>query len=236
MTSGDINHSRWRPKKTRAINTRESEWVCVCVYLPSAKLDETSQIFSISSIRLLSLKMTNSAAAVTTTQESPQIPDQLLPQVLDYLNGFVNTSIDFSKPNLNPYFAHVYLVFVGVYGLLIFLSVLLNFGMVYHVYRRQLHDEPTCAFLVNVALANVLTVSFVLPITLAVLLIRNWIFGQTICLVLPLLQVWSIGLNLFGVCIEWGITGRLHQSTRFYLLKRLINHGTEVSLIIHEDK
>lgn len=133
----------------------------------------------------------------TTTEDSLHISDQHLPQVLSYLNGFLNTSIDFSKPNLNPHFAHVYPLFIGIYGLLIVLSVVVNLGMVYHIYRHQLHEEPTCAFLVNIALANVIIVSFVLPITLAVLLIRNWIFGQTICLVLPLLQVWWIGVVLF---------------------------------------
>jgi hypothetical protein len=122
-------------------------------------------------------------------QDSNDIPEQYLPTVIRHLNGFRNDTFDFSKPYLNPYFAGIYPLPVVIYSLLIISSTLANVAMIYHIFKYDVHKEPTCAYLVNIAIANLVHVVFALPITLAVLLMHNWIFGKFICYCLPMLQV-----------------------------------------------
>ncbi|XP_011500537.1 PREDICTED: G-protein coupled receptor 54 isoform X2 [Ceratosolen solmsi marchali] len=122
------------------------------------------------------------------SQDSSDIPEQYLPTIIRHLNGFRNDTLDFSKPYLNPYFANIYPLPVIIYSILIILSTLANFAMIYHIFKYDVHKEPTCAYLVNIAIANVIHVVLALPITLAVLLMHNWIFGKFICYCLPMLQ------------------------------------------------
>lgn len=105
------------------------------------------------------------------------------------LTGYENETEDFSQPQLKKYFVDSYLLFVFMYSLLIVSSTVANFAMVFHIIKYDMHKDPTCAFLINVVIANVIHVLFVLPFTLAVLLIRHWIFGQFFCYCLPILQV-----------------------------------------------
>ena len=124
-----------------------------------------------------------------TSHDSGEIPQPYLNTVINYLNGFRNDTVDFSRPYLKPYFANIYVLFVVGYSVLILSSVLANLAMVYHIFKYDMHKDPTCAFLINIAIANVLHVVFPFPITLAVILLHNWIFGQFICFCLPMLQV-----------------------------------------------
>ncbi|XP_023317664.1 orexin receptor type 1 isoform X1 [Trichogramma pretiosum] len=121
-------------------------------------------------------------------RDASEIPDQYIPQITEILIGYGNETRDFSKPLLDPHFANTYPVFVAIYGVLILASSLANFAMIRHIFYHKLHKEATCAFLVNISLANLLHVMFVLPLTLEVILTKNFIFGQFMCYCLPMLQ------------------------------------------------
>ncbi|XP_043275778.1 neuropeptide Y receptor type 2 isoform X2 [Venturia canescens] len=75
-----------------------------------------------------------------------------------------------------------------MYGLLVLVGIVMNCGMMYHIMSHKLHRDPTYAFLINIAISDLIKCVFVLPLTLAVLLIDNWIFGQFLCYFLPILQ------------------------------------------------
>ena len=121
--------------------------------------------------------------------ELNKIPDQFLYRILRLVDSIGNHTEDFSKPHLNPYFKDVYPVIIGAYSFLILFATLTNVGMAFNIFKHNLHQNPTCAFLINIAFANIFHVAFVLPITLAVMLMSNYIFGQFMCYCLPMFQV-----------------------------------------------
>ncbi|XP_046385710.1 5-hydroxytryptamine receptor 1-like [Ischnura elegans] len=48
--------------------------------------------------------------------------------------------------------------------------------------------DPTLCFLANVAIADAIKCLLVLPVSLAVLLVQNWVFGSFLCFSLPMMQ------------------------------------------------
>lgn len=100
-----------------------------------------------------------------------------------------NETEDFSKPILRPVFYNTYPLLIFVYSLLIICGIIMNFAMFYHILKFKLYRDPTNAFLINMVISDVIKCIFVLPISLAVMLIDNWIFGKFLCFFLPILQV-----------------------------------------------
>ncbi|XP_033212336.1 neuropeptide Y receptor type 6 [Belonocnema kinseyi] len=99
-----------------------------------------------------------------------------------------NETEDFSKPLLRPVFYNIYPLLIFVYSLLIICGIIINFSMFYHILKFKLYRDPTNAFLINMIISDVIKCIFVLPISLAVMLIDNWIFGKFLCFFLPILQ------------------------------------------------
>lgn len=118
-----------------------------------------------------------------------EIPNQWLEIIVHYITGFRNDTVDFSRPHLRPSIIKIYPLFVFMYAALIITGTLTNFAMVYHIVKYRLYRDPTYAFLINMAIADVIKCVFVLPISLTVLLVQNWVFGKFLCFFLPMLQV-----------------------------------------------
>ncbi|XP_071447991.1 uncharacterized protein [Hetaerina americana] len=53
---------------------------------------------------------------------------------------------------------------------------------------RRGERDPTLCFLANVAVADAVKCLMVLPVSLAVLLVQNWVFGSFLCFFLPMMQ------------------------------------------------
>ena len=115
--------------------------------------------------------------------------DQFISKLIHRFKEPGNESEDFSKPLLRPVFSNSYPLLIFVYSLLIIFGLIMNFGMVFHIIRFKLHRDPTHAFLINMVISDAIKCIFVLPISLAVMLIDNWIFGKFLCFFLPMLQV-----------------------------------------------
>ncbi|KAJ8680518.1 hypothetical protein QAD02_016305, partial [Eretmocerus hayati] len=132
------------------------------------------------------------------TSSGNTIPLEYLPHILNYLDGVLNQTKDFSKPVLKTHFEDGYVPFVFVYSVLLVASVLANLAMGIHIFRLGIHrHDPTCAFLVNIAVANIFHVSVAFPITLVVILMQNWVFGKFICLSIAMLQDIPIHISIF---------------------------------------
>ncbi|XP_066595655.1 prolactin-releasing peptide receptor [Prorops nasuta] len=114
--------------------------------------------------------------------------DKYLEMIAHYLSGRKNASWDFSKPRVRSTVSGIYPFFIFMYALLIVAGVLMNCAMLYHIVKHRLYRDPTYAFLINIIITNFIKSVFALPISLAVLLIENWIFGKFICFFLPMLQ------------------------------------------------
>jgi hypothetical protein len=116
-------------------------------------------------------------------------------EVIEGLEGLLGTS-NYSllqKPVVKPGLQSAYPLVVTVYALLILAGTLLNVLVIGLVVLRRLHHQPTCCLLANLAVAHLLQCLAGLPITLAVMLTSNWVFGKFLCYFLPMLQVSALG-------------------------------------------
>lgn len=105
------------------------------------------------------------------------------------ITGQLNETHDTSAPILKPIVRNIYPIFMLQYGLLMLVGAAANVLVGYHVMRRKLYRDVTHALLLNLVLSHCVQCFVVVPMTLTVLLVQNWVFGQFLCYFLPMLQV-----------------------------------------------
>lgn len=118
-----------------------------------------------------------------------QIPDKFLGQIIHNLQSFPNETVNFAEPQLRKSLANIYPLFLVLYSLLVVFGTVGNVAMIAYILRRRLYRDPTCAFIMNIGVCNVIMSVLLLPLSLAILLIQNWIFGSFLCYFVPMLQV-----------------------------------------------
>nr|XP_018910014.1 PREDICTED: neuropeptide Y receptor type 1-like [Bemisia tabaci] len=121
-------------------------------------------------------------------EDSTPIPPKYLEYITHVLMGKRNASIDLSKPYVKASIFGVYPSILFFYGLLIICGTLSNIAIIVTIFRRHLYTNPTHCYVINLALANIVKCVFVLPISLAIMLIENWVFGSFLCYFAPILQ------------------------------------------------
>lgn len=117
------------------------------------------------------------------------LPDKLLGQIIHILQTLPNETVDIGQPHLRKSLEDVYPVILVLYGVVMVVGAVGNVAMAMHILRRRLYRESTSAYLLNIALCNVLIAVVLLPLSLAILLIQNWVFGSFLCYFVPMLQV-----------------------------------------------
>ncbi|CAH1367938.1 unnamed protein product [Tenebrio molitor] len=75
-----------------------------------------------------------------------------------------------------------------MYSLLMVTGVALNLSVFVHIIRNKLYNDVTCSFVLNNVISDIVKCVVVLPMTLYVLLVNNWILGELLCSFLPMLQ------------------------------------------------
>ena len=122
--------------------------------------------------------------------EMNKIPDRWLSVIAQFLMGLRNdTETDFSKPHLRPSVVRVYPLFLFLYAVVIGVGTVSNIAVICTIFKHRLYRDPTYGYIVNLAIANIVKCVLVLPISLTILLVQNWIFGSFLCFFLPMLQV-----------------------------------------------
>ena len=122
--------------------------------------------------------------------EMNKIPDKWLSVVAQFIMGLRNdTETDFSKPHLRPSVVRVYPLFLFLYAVVIGVGTVSNIAVICTVFKHRLYRDPTYGYIVNLAIADIVKCVLVLPISLTILLVQNWIFGSFLCFFLPMLQV-----------------------------------------------
>ena len=119
--------------------------------------------------------------------------DTWVTHVLSWMET-VNKSgrVDFTKPYVSLSLRYVYPLFVFLYATVGVVGVVGNAAMLFVIVRRRLYHDQTFFLMGNLALSNLIKCIFCLPITLANMLIQNWLFGSFICFFLPMLQTFPI--------------------------------------------
>uniref|UniRef100_A0A182N8H7 G-protein coupled receptors family 1 profile domain-containing protein n=1 Tax=Anopheles dirus TaxID=7168 RepID=A0A182N8H7_9DIPT len=125
-----------------------------------------------------------------TLGDARAIPEEFMQAVMHVVLGEKNYSAtgDYSAPHLKPVVARIYPLFILLYAIPTAVGLTLNVLIVVYISKYRLYRDVTHAFLVNLAVCHCVQSAFVLPITLMVMLIKNWVFGQFLCFFLPLLQ------------------------------------------------
>jgi len=112
--------------------------------------------------------------------------------IVQFLSGFRNDTADFSRPHVRASLSSLYPLLVLLYALLVVLGLLVNNALLGAVVygRHHLRDlRPSGGLLANLAAAHIAQCACVLPMSLAVLLVQNWVFGKFLCYVIPMVQV-----------------------------------------------
>lgn len=117
-----------------------------------------------------------------------EMPDEMLENAINQILGITNGT-DPRGPVLKPVLVDIFPIFVIQYALLALFGIVTNAAIIVYIMRYKLYRDVTHAFIVNLAFCQFFQCVVELPITLSVLLIRNWVFGQFWCFFLPLLQV-----------------------------------------------
>ncbi|XP_057334888.1 uncharacterized protein LOC130673720 isoform X4 [Microplitis mediator] len=141
---------------------------------------------------------------MTTREDIDAIPSKYYETIAHYILGLKNLSSkhDLSKPMLRLSVIKIYPLLILIYSVLIAVGVAANITMIIHISKNKLYRDPTYAFLINIAISDIIKCIIVLPITLAVLLIQNWVFGKFLCLSLAMIQDYKTEyFNGLGICL-----------------------------------
>lgn len=117
------------------------------------------------------------------------VPPELWDIIHEFFLGDRNPKLDLRQPHLRPSVATSYPFILFMYSLLIVTGVALNLSVFVHIIKNKLYNDATCSFVLNNVISDIVKCVIVLPITLYVLLINNWILGELLCSFLPMLQV-----------------------------------------------
>ncbi|XP_050397988.1 neuropeptide Y receptor type 1-like isoform X2 [Patella vulgata] len=108
------------------------------------------------------------------------------------LNWLINNNstpgVDFTQPFVRRSLQYVYPLFMFIHAVVVLVGVIGNVGMLVVIVKRRLYHDQTYFLMCNMALSDLIKCIFVLPITLANLLIQNWLFGSFMCFFLPMMQ------------------------------------------------
>ncbi|KAM7347702.1 uncharacterized protein ACRADG_007209 [Cochliomyia hominivorax] len=118
-------------------------------------------------------------------------PDKYLLIIAQFLDGHINdtNAIDrYNGPVLIASIKNVYWIFLIQYAMLAMMGIVMNVTIIAYIMYHRLYKDVTHAFIVNLAFCHFIQCAVVLPISLMVMLIQNWIFGQFLCFFLPMLQ------------------------------------------------
>lgn len=129
------------------------------------------------------------------------LPEEQLLDILQYVTGFENyTDAELSKPIVRAGLQDTYMLFVIQYAILSVCGILINVAVICYIFRRDLYRDSTHALYVNLCICHFVQSAFVLPITLFVIIVHNWIMGQFMCYFIPMLQVSCI---LCTMCLSF---------------------------------
>lgn len=115
--------------------------------------------------------------------------------ILNILSDSNNETIDPSKPILRVSLRYVYPLFIFLYSLVCLIGTTGNVLILYTIMKKRLRD-PTYLLMGNLAVSDITKCIAVLPISLANLLIKNWIYGSFMCFFLPMLQCFPVHVSM----------------------------------------
>ena len=120
--------------------------------------------------------------------------------VISWLSGEGDVELAaLRRPLLKPELeGAIFPTFAALYALVAVLGFLGNIAMLVSLCRRGVFRRAGAIPLVNAAIMGLLTAGLVTPLTLTVLVLQNWVLGEAMCWLYPMLQA----LPLHGTALS----------------------------------
>ena len=103
-----------------------------------------------------------------------------------------SSRIDLDVPHLRPVFSDgtaIFSAFLALFIILMVLSCIGNFTVLLLIVKQKLYKENLTLCLANLMVTHSLQVCLVLPVCLYTRLVQNWVLGEVVCYVLPVISV-----------------------------------------------
>ncbi|VEN37370.1 unnamed protein product [Callosobruchus maculatus] len=126
--------------------------------------------------------------------EENDIPPHVWAILHELLLGVGDQTLDLREAHLKTSFAKIYPFVIFVYGLIVAIALLTNLYVFIHIVRLKLYNNCTYGFLLNNVISDIVKCIVVIPVSLYVLLVQNWVLGELLCSFLPMIQ---LRINLY---------------------------------------
>ncbi|CAO1336530.1 unnamed protein product [Diamesa tonsa] len=144
-----------------------------------------------------------------------------------------DTQHDFSQPIVRVALEKYLPFLLCLYGLLMLSGVIENMVLIAYIVKQKLYHNETHGFIINLALCHILQCSFVLPITILIIVLQNWIFGQFLCFFVPMLQDIPIHvLVITNLMLSWDRLRWLRNPLKIRLPSFVCGCGTWLTGLI----
>lgn len=117
---------------------------------------------------------------------------QTIHKFLTDMNFGVEDELDLTQIHLRPVFKPASMMGITLlfYGALILVGIIVNAVISAVITRRKLYlTDNTHLCVLNLSVAFLIQLIVVVPLTLFVIVVHNWVLGSFICYSLPILQV-----------------------------------------------
>ena len=135
----------------------------------------------------------------TISPKTAGIDQESLQSIYKYLSnlGFDSGDVDLKQIHLRPAFQPIttlgitlvfyfVLVLFGIIGNIIILGIIIRKKL---LWRSEYKLDNTHICVLNLTVGFLLQLAIVVPLTLFVIVVHNWVLGPYICYALPILQV-----------------------------------------------
>lgn len=126
---------------------------------------------------------------MNSTEDMRRVPQEWLGVVIWWLRGVKNDTDDMRTPQLRQSIADGYQLFVGLYSLVAVVATVTNVALVITIRRHRLYRDQTFRYLLNLTFSNMAHGCLVVPLSMVVMLLHNWLFGAFLCHLIPIIQV-----------------------------------------------
>ncbi|XP_030754659.1 orexin receptor type 1-like [Sitophilus oryzae] len=144
-------------------------------------------------------------AKINTTSTPQDLDPHILNIIHQVLTGYSSEKkLDLREPQPKKSLEGIASYIVFAYGTLLTYGILSNVLLFFHIIQYRLYKDPTYSFIINNAVSDIVKCVVVLPITLYVLLVQNWMLGELLCTFLPMLQDIPLHVTMLTyVCLAW---------------------------------
>jgi hypothetical protein len=126
----------------------------------------------------------------TTENTLSHIPDYLLNPLLEFYSSLNTTAtVDLESPHLRPGISPGLLVIIiFFYLLLIIIGSLSNIFLFLVILKQKLYKEAINGCLLNMVITAVFQLLLVLPLSVYIRIVQNWMLGELGCYLVPVIQ------------------------------------------------